>query len=399
MMVSGHYHLTYCTNIHPGENWKVTFENLKKYVPIIKRAFSANNDFGLGLRLSNQASIELAKDGNLEKFKEWLHENGVYIFTMNGFPYGNFHHQRVKDQVHAPDWTTDERYDYTSRLFDQLTILLPKGMSGGISTSPVSYKHWFSSKDAIQDAFEKGARNMLEIAQKLYQIEQEKGIYLHLDIEPEPDGLLENTEDVLMFFNDYLLPIGAKYFKKRMGLNAVESEALIKRHLTLCYDVCHFSLAYEEPGDTFEKLREQGVRIGKVQISAALKLLFDEAAKEDIWNALSRFDEPVYLHQVTERTGESVKTYSDLPEVLGKKNDFLELRAHFHVPIFLEQFAPLYSTQDHIIKVLDYLKKDAVCDHLEVETYTWEVLPEQLKEELPTSIVRELNWVKQRLGR
>lgn len=397
MNIKGQFHLTYCTNIHPGEDWQSTFSSLQKYIPGIKEKVCPNNDFGLGLRLSNQASIELARAKNLESFTNWLYENGVYVFTMNGFPYGNFHHQRVKDQVHAPDWTTKERYDYTSRLFDQLEALLPFGMTGGISTSPVSYRHWFSSQEAIRAALETGAKNMLRVAKRLYEVEMEKGVYLHLDIEPEPDGLLENTEDVLLFFNEYLLPIGSKYFKEELGLNTVESEEAIKRHLTLCYDICHFSLAYEEPEDTFKRLAAESIRVGKIQISAALKMLFDETEKAAIWNSLAKFDEPVYLHQVTELKNGKVKTYSDLPDILGSQEDFSELRGHFHVPIFLEQFQNLYSTQDHIIKTLEYLKKDPISDHLEVETYTWEVLPQPLKKELSTSIIRELEWVKQRL--
>ncbi|MBC31399.1 MAG: xylose isomerase [Muricauda sp.] len=397
MKVSEKFHLTYCTNIHPGEDWESIFSNLQKYIPRIKEKVCPHSDFGLGLRLSNQASVELKREGNLEEFQEWMYKNGVYVYTMNGFPYGNFHHQRVKDQVHTPDWTTEERCVYTERLFDQLAHLLPKGMSGGISTSPVSYKHWFTSQQAIHTAFGVGAKNMLRIAKKLYEIEQNSDVYLHLDIEPEPDGLLENTEDVLLFFNDFLLPIGREFFKKELGLDTAESEEAIKRYLTLCYDVCHFSLAYEEPKDTFAKLKQHGIHVGKIQISAALKIVFDKGVREVILRALSKFDEPVYLHQVTERTDLGVKTYSDLPEILGLKEDFSELRAHFHVPIFLEQFDNLHSTQDHIIKTLEYLKEDPICDHLEVETYTWEVLPENLKKELSESICRELEWVKARL--
>jgi hypothetical protein len=164
MQLGKHVHMTYCTNIHPGQDWKATFESLRKHVPTIKKALSPNAPFGLGLRLSNKASEELAMGGRLQHFQEWLRTEDVYVFTMNGFPYGNFHDERVKDEVHAPDWTTQERVVYTKRLFDQLALLLPDGMEGGISTSPISYKHWHGTKEAMDTAFRQGADHMITVA-------------------------------------------------------------------------------------------------------------------------------------------------------------------------------------------------------------------------------------------
>jgi len=393
MQVADFGHLTYCTNIHPGENWETTFDSLKAYVPKIKTAVAPNTKFGLGLRLSNVARQELAPGENLPNFKKWLDANGLYVFTMNGFPYGNFHKERVKDNVHAPDWTTPERLHYTQRLFKQLAVLLPEGMDGGISTSPISYKHWHKTPHARKDALQKGAMQLLEIALQLYELENNSGMYLHLDIEPEPDGLIENSDEVLHFFQDYLVPIGRVLFQE-YGIEADKAEELIKRYLTICYDVCHFALAYEEPEVTFEKFKSHGINVGKLQISAALKVLSQESNIDSIWSALEEFNEPTYLHQVTTLKDGVVVTYPDLPVVLDKKDDFKEMRAHFHVPIFLEKFTELYSTQDHIIKVLTYLKHTKVSGHLEVETYTWDVLPAALKLELSESIIREINWFK-----
>ncbi|MUH37513.1 xylose isomerase, partial [Zobellia amurskyensis] len=334
--------------------------------------------------------------GNLEEFKQWLGENDVYVFTMNGFPYGNFHNERVKDDVHAPDWTTSERLTYTKRLFNQLEALLPEGISGGISTSPVSYKYWHATEEATKSAFETGAKNMVEVAIHLQKIEEETGKYLHLDIEPEPDGMLENSDEVLHFFTDYLMPIGTSVISEKLGLDAAAAEKIIHRYLTVCYDICHFSLAYEEPTETFEKFAKAGIAIGKIQVSAALKILSNPSGNDKIWEALTLFDEPTYLHQVTEKIDGKVKTYNDLPIVLENKREFEELRAHFHVPIFLERFGALDSTQDHILKVMKYLKDNPVSEHLEIETYTWDVLPSALKRDLSESIVREIEWFVQK---
>lgn len=394
MIIDNSYHLTYCTNIHPGSNWESTFDSLKEYVPRIKSEVSSNAPFGLGLRLSNTASEELNKNNNLSDFKKWLHHNNIYIFTMNGFPYGNFHDERVKDNVHAPDWTTRERVNYTKRLFEQLAELIPDELQGGISTSPITYRHWHETNEAQKMAFEIGAKHLAEIGLYLFNIENATGKYLHLDIEPEPDGLLENSDEVLRFFTDFLLPIGVKIIKENLEIEYEAAERLIKRYITVCYDICHFSLAYEEPEDTFQKFAEAEIKVGKIQVSAALKILFNENNSDAIWQSLSRFDEPTYLHQVTEKIGDKVKTYNDLPIVLKERKMFSELRAHFHVPIFLKQFGALYSTQDHILKVIEYLKTNQISEHLEIETYTWDVLPKELKKDLSESIIREINWLK-----
>ena len=397
MKINTAFQLTYCTNIHAGANWSSTFSSIKEHVPKIKKKVSPDASFGLGLRLSNTASEELNEGANFLDFKEWLQQNDVYVFTMNGFPYGNFHDERVKDNVHAPDWTTPERLQYTKRLFVQLAELLPEGMSGGISTSPISYKYWHNSQEEKQKAFEIGAKHLAEVVLQLIAIESDTKKKLHLDIEPEPDGLIENSDEVLSFFKEYLLPIATQEITKKLGITIEKAEGFIKRHITVCYDICHFSLAYEEPEYTFRKFKAAGIQIGKIQVSAALKIVFNALDATEIWNTLSRFNEPTYLHQVTELVDGKVKTYNDLPIVLENRKDFTELRAHFHVPIFLEQFGKLYSTQDHILKVLDYLKKHTVSEHLEIETYTWDVLPVELKKDVSESIIREINWLKERV--
>ncbi|MBM1107851.1 metabolite traffic protein EboE [Aurantibacter crassamenti] len=397
MKVNNTFHLSYCTNIHPGSNWESTFTSLKEYVPGIKSKVSPNESFGLGLRLSNKASEELNEGNNFTQFTDWLSQNDLYVFTMNGFPYGNFHDERVKDDVHTPDWTTPERLIYTKRLFNQLSKLLPEGMSGGISTSPISYKYWHKSEEETKKAFKVGAEQLAEIILQLLDIENNTGKYLHLDMEPEPDGLLENSDEVLDFFDTYLVPIASEILRARTDIEDQKLEEVIKRYITVCYDICHFSLAFEEPEETFKKFADAGLNIGKIQVSAALKILYTEADADEIWNSLARFDEPTYLHQVTEQIDGKVKTYNDLPIVLESRKEFTEMRAHFHVPIFLEQFGKLFSTQDHILKVVEHLKTNPVSDHLEIETYTWDVLPKELKRDLSESIIREIEWLKERL--
>ncbi|WP_400261455.1 hypothetical protein ACFX5U_16245 [Sphingobacterium sp. SG20118] len=176
-------HLTYCTNIHPGKNWDDDFKALKDNFSFIKQSVSKNEPLGIGLRLSNISSLELVKEDNLIEFKQWLKENDAYVFTMNGFPYGEFHRTVVKEDVHTPDWTTDARKDYTIRLFTILQSLLAEGMTGGISTSPLSYRHWFKTTADFMEAKRIATLNIVEVIKELISIAESTGTIMHLDLE------------------------------------------------------------------------------------------------------------------------------------------------------------------------------------------------------------------------
>lgn len=397
-----HYHLTYCSNIHPGDSWRETFVNLKSYIPAIKQKVCGNKTFGIGLRLSNLASIELEEGDNLLEFKNWLRDQNAYVFTMNGFPYGNFHHTSVKEGVHKPDWTCKERVDYTKRLFKQLAYLLPDKAEGGVSTSPLSYKYWHATEDSLSECQRVAAENLVDMAVFLYAIYLQTGQYLHLDIEPEPDGILENSQEVISFFNDYLLPVGIRQFERQFNIDGKTARKIILRHITICYDICHFALAYEKPRVTLKELNSEGIQIGKVQISSALKADFSNKSEMNEEQgeklaALKGFDEPVYLHQVTGFSGKQFVSYPDISE-LPEKNAFSELRAHFHVPVFVHDYGLLQSTQADTLEVIKLLAEHCFTHHLEIETYTWAVLPDELKLELSESIIREMTWVIDQFG-
>jgi len=393
------FHLSYCSNIHPGESWEATFENLKKYIPEVKERLNVDKPFGIGLRLSHEASLILEKADQLTEFKNWLGSENAYVFTLNGFPYGDFHRTTVKDQVHFPDWTTSDRRDYTIRSFRILAQLLPEGLEGGISTSPISYRHWFKSEAALNAGMETATCHLLEVVGELVEIKKQTGKSLHLDIEPEPDGILENSDEMIWLFTNWLLPIGKPWLAKKLGVSEDQAEKVLKEHIQVCYDVCHFAIVYEKPADTFAKFEKAGIKIGKIQISAALKVLIpaEIEARDLVRLKLAPFQESTYLHQVVARKKDgSLKSYSDLPEALDILNttDEEEWRIHFHVPVFLDNYGALASTQDQIsIVINEILENSSLTNHLEVETYTWEVLPEDTRLSLGESISRELAWV------
>ena len=412
-------HLGYCTNIHAGETWTDHFAALQRAVPDLKQRLSPDAPFGIGLRLSNIASEELEHPENLVAFQRWLAENNCYVFTMNGFPFGGFHDTIVKDQVHAPDWTTEARVEYTKRLFRILSVLLPgeelsnpiapaagsgESTPGGVSTSPLSYRHWFDwEQPAARDhIFSQTTQNVLEVVAELIKLRQQTNRLMHLDLEPEPDGVIETADEFIAWFTDYLLPMGIEQLSEAFNLTNAEAEATLREHVRLCYDVCHFAVGYERPAEVLDKLKNASLRIGKIQISAALKAQFppDKAGREAVRRAFEPFNEPTYLHQVVARRGNDqtpageLLRFRDLPDALAAFDDtHTEWRSHFHVPIFVNEYGLLQSTQDDIREVLRLQAERHFTHHLEVETYTWDVLPDTLKADVVDSIEREMKWV------
>jgi hypothetical protein len=397
MMIVNNSHLSYCTNIHPGESWATVFKSLEDYCLQVKKSVAPHQSFGIGLRLSCQAASELLQQDHLSLFKKWLSENDCYVFTMNGFPYGNFHGQAVKDQVHAPDWTNRERLIYTIRLFDILTALLPPGMEGGISTAPLSYKYWHQTESDTLRVKQSATKHLMELVAYLVHIHQSTGAQLHLDIEPEPDGLLENSDEYIAFFKDFLLEEGARQLVITLSCSMEQAKEYIRYHIQLCYDICHFAVGYEAAEAVIKKMEDHQLRVGKIQISAALKCSVNSTvsiAEQQL--CLGAFDEPVYLHQAVIQTTEgTLLKFRDLGEGIQAmiRPDFRELRTHFHVPVFVAAYKELTSTQSDITDTLQRWCEKPFTPHLEVETYTWHILPEYLQTNITASIVRELNWV------
>lgn len=392
-------HLTYCTNIHPGEDWSQVFANLQQYIPSLKKKLSPNQPFGIGLRLADAASRELLQGNTLKEFKSWLNEHDLYVFTLNGFPYGGFHSQVVKDKVYAPDWSKQERLDYTLRLTKILAELLPDDMEGSISTVPLSYKPWFEGNHLAQAKVTSSATiHIAQIVAQMVRIRAATDKVLHLNLEPEPDALLENAEEVIKYFEKYLLPIGGTYLAKSLGIPPAAAEVLLLEHVRVCYDTCHFAVEYENPVSVFQRFKAAGIQIGKIQISAAIKAEIPQDKSERLLlkERLQPFAESTYLHQVIARHPDgNLKHYQDLGAALSllEESTASEWRTHFHVPLFIDDYQFIKSTQDDIVDVFELLQKNEICNHLEIETYTWEVLPSEMKVDIAASIQREYEWV------
>ena len=376
--------LGYCSNIHPGEKWEEHFAELQNLVPKVKAMVCPNQPFGIGLRIANQASIDLMESPSLiQELQHWLTKEQLFVYTINGFPYGGFHQTKVKDQVHAPDWTTRERVDYTKRLAQILIQLLPKEIeTAGISTSPLSYKFWWNESN-LETAFQQSTAHIQEIAHYFAEIKKETGKSIHLDIEPEPDGLLGNHQEFVDWYQHQLLENS--------------SEGLVKEHIQICFDVCHYGVSFDEIETSLNQLKSLGIQVGKIQISSALKVKLGETAAKQL-ETLKLYKEPVYLHQVRAKKKDKIEAFGDLDEALEQlDSSFSEARVHFHVPIFSSTYGNIESTQEEIVKSLNYQKLHGISKQLEIETYTWGVLPQEYQRPIEESIAREVNWVLKQL--
>jgi sugar phosphate isomerase/epimerase len=387
-------HLTYCTNIHPGESWDEVFANVSTHVLAVKARVSPDRPFGVGLRLSAAAARRLAEPEVLGSFREFLRARQLYVFTINGFPYGAFHGTAVKENVYRPDWQEDERVVYSDQLAAILAELVPAELEGSVSTVPGCFVE--------RAGAESGARmadRLRRHALGLWRLHERTGRTITLALEPEPHCVMETSADAVAFFERHLLcRESVADFAALSGLEARRAEEVLRRHLGVCLDACHAAVEFEDPAEALRALGAAGIRIPKVQVSAGLRVVRPD---REALVALRRFAEGVYLHQVVIRSGDTLRRHVDLPRALDQAHPGAlgdEWRIHFHVPLFEERLGPFQNTAPFLDALLPLLARTGATRHLEVETYTWEVLPEEHRGiPVDEAIARELAFVLERL--
>ena len=368
----GGFHLTYCTNIHAGEEWAEVRDAIAAVLPRVRRHLGATGPFGIGLRLSASAAASLSSPDALREFQQFLADHDHYVFTINGFPYGAFHGERVKENVYLPDWRDPRRVSYSNQLADILAALLPPGMTtGSVSTVPGAFKPHLKSRADVEAV----AAGIRAHAEYLERLEARTGTRIRLALEPEPSCLLETVDETCAFFDQYLVDAG------------------VRRYVGVCVDTCHMAVEFEDPSRLLSTFVNAGVDVVKVQISSAL----DVPAKQI--GALRPFAEDTYLHQVVAKHGDALERFVDLPDALAHAGASDDWRVHFHVPLFLEHLGALATTQPFVASFLTALRANPVCDQLEVETYTWDVLPPEHRTlDVAEAIARELDWVRSQLA-
>lgn len=390
-------HLTYCMNVHPGESLDDVIESIRRYVLPIRESVSPSQPFGLGLRLSNEASIELENRKVLDKFKQLVAQHDLYVFTINGFPYGNFHGSVVKENAYKPDWQTRERVDYTIRLANILATLLPESVSGSISTVPCSFGAWI--KDSEQK--EKIVHNLIDVVSALSDIHEKTGRQITLALEPEPDCFLENTSESVRFFTEDIHRAGERYLSEKTGYSRNRAAAIINRYLGICLDTCHLSLQFEDLTESMEKLAANGIKIVKVQLSAALKTNLN--TNPEI--TLRKYCDPEYLHQVKAFDSKgNIVSRGDLESLLNNSIDKRikdrEWRIHCHIPLYFKGTDDIGTTVDDLTDDFFQAIRISKVNHIEIETYTFDVLPDEVKaNDVVESVIREFEWMRKRLYR
>ena len=389
-------HLTYSTLVHPGDTWAEMWDSLQRYVPSVKARVAPHQSFGVSLRLSAASARTLTgSPHDRERLKDFLHQHDMYLYTVNAFPFGPFKNQVVKEAVYEPDWRSDERAVYTMQVADILAEVAPPTVNPSIQSPPLAFKPRVTSKKVV----EQFTRQVLRVVSHLVQLEGRTGRRVLLALEPEPYCFLETTEEAIDYFKDYLYADDAvRTVASQTGLSHSQAELAIRNHLGMVYDICHQAVEFEDIGSSLQALADAGIPVWKLQEAAALRM--PEVTQRTV-DALRPFADTVYLTQTVERRNGELTRYLNLEDAFAaweRDPGPREWRTHVHVPVFLDDLGEFRTTRFAIEDALRFHKKNKLSPQLEIETYTWDVLPEQLKTgDIIDYVQREIEWVKSQL--
>jgi hypothetical protein len=384
--------LTYSTLVHPGDTWELMNASVRQYCPIVKKAFSPDAAFAVSLRLSGASADRLVNDAaERENLRAFLADEDMYVMTVNAFPHGPFKGGMVKEQVYEPDWTTDTRVAYTTAVAEVLADIVPENVEPSIQTAPLAFRPNVTGPDYIA----KFTNNVLQVAANLVDIERRTGRYVKLAIEPEPACFLTSTEETVAYFNEHLFSSNAAATLARMsGLALSQAHGALRRHLGVVFDICHQAVEFEDITESLGALSDAGVPVFKLQEAAALWI---PDVNVDTVAELERYADTIYLTQTTQLRDGKITRFLGIEDAVAawRANPGpCEWRTHFHVPVFLDDLGPFRTTRFAIEDALRVHAAAPVSDHLEIETYTWDVLPEHLKDaDITTYVTRELEWV------
>ncbi|ASO22597.1 sugar phosphate isomerase/epimerase [Actinoalloteichus hoggarensis] len=378
--------LSYCTNVHPAEDLAGILAQLDDYAEPVRRRLGADR-LGVGLWLAADVAAGLAEDAEARaRLAAELRARGLEVHTLNAFPYGGFHQEVVKHAVYRPRWTERSRLKYTMDCATVLADLLPDGADhGSISTLPLGWRQPWSIADEMLAL---GAVDELTLG--LRELHRRIGRPIRLAVEPEPGCVLDTVADAVDWLSGRVDPA----------------------YIGLCLDTCHLAVSFADPTETVAAVKAAGLDVVKVQASAALQV--DRPQSRATKAALAHFDEPRYLHQVRELgPDQQVRAVDDLPQAASELPGLGPWRVHFHVPLHAQPVAPLRSTTWVLREAVTALRHgQEFRPHLEVETYTWSVLPRagtgrattQTTETTPRSdaelvdgIAAELTWATENL--
>ncbi|MBN1237389.1 MAG: metabolite traffic protein EboE [Gammaproteobacteria bacterium] len=389
-------HLTYSTLVHPGDTWSEIWDSLNRYVPQVKERVSPNDPFGVSLRISAASAATLTKDANERaKLKAFLDERDMYLYTVNAFPYGPFKNTVVKEQVYEPDWRGEDRAGYTMQVADILAEVCQPGVEPTIQSPPLGFKPRVTGPEVVE-AF---TQQVIRTVAHLVGIHQRTGRKVRLALEPEPYCFLETTEEAVDYFTNHLYADpSAKSLAKQTGLSETAAADALRDHLGMVYDICHQAVEFEDISASLRTLADKGIPVFKLQEAAAMRT--PEVTQEKV-DALRQYADTIYLTQTVEKRNGQLTRYLNLEdafEAWERDPGPREWRTHFHVPVFLEDLGEFKTTRFAIEDALKFHRENKLSPHLEIETYTWDVLPEHLKTgDIVDYVTRELEWVRGQL--
>lgn len=389
-------HLTYSTLVHPGDTWEEIWASLTTYVPKVKERIAPRKRFGVSLRLSARSAELLASNASERgKLKKFLADNDMYLYTVNAFPYGPFKNQIVKEQVYEPDWRSEERTRYTMNVADVLADVAPADISPSIQSAPLGFKPRVTGPEVVKSY----TQHVLRVVAHMIALEARTGRTVTLALEPEPHCFLETTDETVDYFTNHLYSgASAAELAKLARIPISEAHAALRRHLGVVFDICHQAVEYENISESLQKLVNAGIPVMKLQEAAAMRI---PEVTQKIVDSLARYTGTIYLTQTVEKRDGKLTRFLNLEDALQAWHDDpgpREWRTHFHVPVFLDKLGEFLTTRFAIEDALKFHKANPVSRQLEIETYTWDVLPQHLKTgDIVDYVSRELEWVRGQL--
>ena len=389
-------HLTYSTLVHPGDTWDDMWASLTTYVPQVKARVAPDERFGVSLRLSAASAATLAASAEERaKLKDFLAANDLYLYTVNAFPYGPFKGRIVKEQVYEPDWRSEERTRYTIDVADVLADVVDEETSPSIQTAPLGFKPNVTGPEVVASY----TAHVLGVVAHMVELERRTGRVVTLGIEPEPYCFLETTDETVDYFQEHLYSgAGAVELGRLTGLPVSEAHVALRRHVGIVFDICHQAVEYEDIGASLGKLVDAGIPILKLQEAAALHV---PEVTQDAVDALADYAETIYLTQTLEKRNGAITKFLNVQDAFAAWTSDpgpREWRVHIHVPVFLDDLGSFRSTRFAIEDALRVHRATPLSRQLEIETYTWDMLPDDLKTgDIVDYVCREIEWVRDQL--
>jgi hypothetical protein len=390
-------HLTYSTLVHPADDWDQLWKSVNTYLPQVKARMAPSQKFGVCLRTSAPSAAALSADPSKRAdLKQFFADNDLYLYTANAFVYGVFKKQIIKEEVYEPDWRTEDRVEYTKQVASLLAHLAPDGIEPSIQSAPLGFKPRVTGDDVVQ-AY---TTNVIRVVAHLVQLHKETGKVVTLGLEPEPRCFLETTDETIAYFTRTLFSgETAQRLAKATGLNEADAAAAMRKHMGVVFDIGHQAVGFEHIPTSLQKLVDNDVQIVKLQEAASMYM---PGVTQKTVDALQAFAKTIYLSQTCQKKDGKTTWFMNLEDAFEdwyKNPGPRDWRTHFHVPVFLDDLGAFGTTRYALEEALAFHKKTPLSAHLEIETYTWDVLPDHLKTgDIVEYVCREMDWVKGQLA-